>query len=402
MVQALEGIRIIDMTQWEAGTSFTQALAWLGADVIKVEAPGRGDPGRKSTQDKPGLDSPYFLALNNNKRSLTLNLKSEKGKEIFFELVKRADVVTENQGPGTLERLGLGYEVLQKVNPRIILGRIKGFGTYGPYSSFKSFDMIAQATGGAYCTTGYDDSPPMATGPTIGDIGTGYHAALGVTAALLQRERTGKGQVVEVAMQDAVVNIGRVAMMWYHHDPDATVRRESTPTFAVPSGIYPCKPGGKDDYAYVQAGETTNDTWTLLLKAIGRDDLIGDERYTSEEGRMERKEEIDEIVKGWTRQRTKYEVMHILGEAGVIVGACLNAKDIHSDPHLIEREMVVPYHHPQRDGNMTMLASPIKLSDSPNKLTRAPLLGEHSFEVLNEVLGYTKARVDALENDGVV
>ena len=401
MGQALEGIRIIDMTQWEAGTSFTQALAWLGADVIKVEAPGRGDPGRASTTDKPGLDSPYFLSLNSNKRSLALNLKSEKGKEIFFDLVRKADVVTENQGPGTLERLGLGYDVLREVNPRIILGRIKGFGTYGPYSSYKSFDMIAQATGGSFCTTGYNDGPPMSPGPSIGDIGTGYHAALGVTAALLQRERTGRGQMVEVSMQDAVVNFSRVAMTYYYHDPDRILRGDDIDFGSAPSGMYRCKPGGIDDYAFILVGETAKDPWPDLLKAMGREDLVGDERYATAEARNQRKEEVEGMVKKWAMQHTKHEVFRTLGDVGVVVGATFNAKDIHSDPHLLEREMIVSYEHPQR-GNWTMPGSPIKLSDSLTKVTTPPLLGQHTYEVLKEVLGYSEEQVKDLEREGVV
>ncbi|MFQ5934591.1 MAG: CaiB/BaiF CoA transferase family protein, partial [Dehalococcoidia bacterium] len=395
------GIRVIDLTQWEAGTSFTQALAWLGADVIKIEVPGRGDPGRVATSDKPDQDSPYFLILNSSKRSVTLNLKSEKGKEIFFELVKRGDVVAENQGPGTLERLGLGYDVLSKVNPGIILGRVKGFGTWGPYSGFKSFDMIAQATGGSYCTTGLPDGPPMSPGPTIGDIGTGYHAALGVTAALFQRERTGRGQVVEVAMQEAVVNFSRVAMMWYYHDPDQDLRASNGAWSSAPSGLYKCKPGGPDDYVYVYASETTVDIWSKLLKVIGREDLMGDERYATGELRFQRKDEVDKIVEDWTSKHTKYEAMTILGKAGVVAGATLNARDIHSDPHLLERGMIVSVDHPQR-GKFAMPGSPIKLSESPTHVTAAPLLGQHTAEVLNELLGYSEEQVEALEREGVV
>ena len=410
MGQALDDVRVVDLTQYEAGTSFTQALAWLGADVIKVEAPGRGDPGRALGSEKPGLDSPYFLILNSNKRSITLDLKTEKGKEVFLEMVKRADVVAENQGPGTLERLGLGYDVLEKANPRIILGRVKGFGTYGPYSSYKCFDMIAQAAGGSYCITGFADGAPMAPGATIGDIGTGYHAALGVTAALYQRERTGKGQVVEVAMQDAVVNFSRVGMMGYYYDPDKVLRVSrgnrngvtySTEFDPPPNGLYECKPGGVDDYAYVFAIDSPSDMWPRLLKVVGREDLIGDERYENGEARRERLDDVNQIIEEWTRQHTKYEVMNILGEAGLIVGACLNAKDIHSDPHLLERGMIVTYKHPDR-GTFTMPGSPIKLSDSSNEVTAPPLLGQHTREVLKEVLNYSDEQVNALEEDAIV
>ena len=212
MGKALDGIRVIDLTQFEAGTSCTQMLAWLGADVIKVEEPTRGDPGRNAMGSSPDRDAEYFLNLNANKRSLTLNLKSEEGKEILFDLLREADIMAENLAPDTLERLGLGYDVVSQVNPRIILARIKGFGTYGPYSGYKSFDPVAQAAGGAFCATGDPDGPPMKPGITVGDTGTGMHAVIGILAALWQRQSTGKGQVVELSMQDAIVNIARVWM----------------------------------------------------------------------------------------------------------------------------------------------------------------------------------------------
>ncbi|MEE9199354.1 MAG: CoA transferase [Dehalococcoidia bacterium] len=400
MEQALDGVRVLDLTQFEAGPTCTQALAWLGAEVIKVEPPRRGDPARQTSPRRPGFDSPYFLILNCNKRSITLNLKSERGKKVFLQLVKKADVVAENQGPGTLERLGLGYDILSQANPRIILARVKGFGTYGPYSQYKSFDMVAQATGGSYCTNGYADGPPMPIKVTMGDIGTGYHAALGVAAALYQRERTGKGQVIEVSMQDAVVNFSRVAMMWYYDDPNSNLRQGGLPGNA-PASLYRCKPGGPDDYAYVFAGEQPADMWDKLLKAIAREDLIGDERYANAEARYERREEVDRLVEEWTILHTKYEVMNTLGKAGVVAGACLNARDIHMDPHLLERGMIVTVDHPEW-GEFTLPGSPIKMSDSPTTIAAAPLLGQDTSQVLGEILGFPEEEVKALEKEGIV
>ena len=286
MAKALEGIRIIDLTQFEAGTTCTQALAWLGADVIKVEAPGKGDPGRRASADVPGLDSYYFLLLNANKRSLTLNVKTEEGKKIFLDLVRKADIVVENLGPGTLERLGLTFDVLSEVNPKIILTRVKGFGTYGPYSGFKSFDMIAQMVGGAAAMTGHPGGSPTLMGITAGDIGTGYHAALGIMAALWQRQVTGVGQELEVSMQDAVVNLGRVMMMTYNMTGKAPDRRGTTTAGVFPGDIFRCAPGGFDDYAFIYVSSVIGDSmWPKLLKVMGRDDLIGDPRYSTSQAR---------------------------------------------------------------------------------------------------------------------
>ncbi|MCH9009282.1 MAG: CoA transferase [Chloroflexi bacterium] len=403
MGKALEGIRVVDLTQFEAGTSCTQTLAWLGADVIKVEEPTRGDPGRSAlgSGGANGRDSEYFLNLNSNKRSVGLNLKSETGKQIFFDLVRQGDIVAENLAPGALERLGLGYDVLSDINPRIILARIKGFGTYGPYSEYKSFDPVAQAAGGAFTTTGDPDGIPMKPGPNIGDTGTGMHAAIGILAALWQRQTTGKGQVVEVSMQDAVVNFTRVAMCRSDQGRIVPPRRGSRWPGRPATGTFKCAPGGPDDYVYLIAGPMRMNMWHGLLKSIGREDLIEDPEYQDASKLADKTDEINDMIEDWTRGQTKTEAMRILGDAGVPCSATFNAVDIYADEHLIEREMIVEYDHPEW-GTFKMPGCPIKLSDSPVKVASPPLLGEHTSEVLSEFLGYDDERMAELKAQGVI
>ena len=401
MSKALEGIRIVDLTQFEAGTSCTEILAWLGADVIKVEEPTKGDPGRYGNTDIQGVDSGYFINLNANKRSITLDLKQQRGKEVFFELVKQGDVVAENLAPGTLERLGLGYDALSAVNPKIVLARVKGFGTYGPYAKYKSFDMIAQAAGGSMAVTGWPGDPPTHPGSTIGDTGTGIHAALGIMAALWQRQSTGKGQVVEVAMQDAVVNFTRVAMCNFNETHKARPRSGNSVSGMPGTRTYRCKPGGPDDYVYLAAGPRRPNLWLPLIRAIGGDEVAGDPRYSDSDWCVENAATLDEMIETWTMERTKYEVFHILGEAGVPCGPTLNAEDIYSDPHLAERDMIMTLEHPKR-GPFMMPGCPIKLSDSPAEPRIAPLLGEHTEEVLSGILGFGEKELAKLHEQQVI
>lgn len=385
MGKALDGVRIIDLTQFEAGTSCTQLLAWLGADVIKVEEPTHGDPGRFSNSDIPGVDSGYFLNLNSNKRSVALDLKQAKGKDIFFDLVRQADIVAENLAPGTLERLGLGYDVLTEVNPKIVLARIKGFGTYGPYADYKSFDMIAQAAGGSMAVTGNAGDPPIRPGATIGDTGTGLHAAVGIMAALWQRQTTGKGQVVEVAMQDAVVNLTRVAMSTFNETGKARPRSGNNPQGLPGSRTYPCKPGGPDDWVYLGAMPRRTNLWLALIRAVGGDEMADDPNYSNYDWVVEHTDELNDMIEGWTMDRTKYEVFHILGKAGVPCGPTLNAEDIYTDPQLLARDMIVTLEHSER-GAFMVPGCPVKMSDSPVELEIGPHLGGHTEEVLKELL----------------
>ncbi len=400
MQKALEGIRVIDLTQFEAGTSCTQMLAWLGADVIKIENPGVGDPGRRSGREAEG-DSNYFIHYYSNKRSVTINLKTEKGREMFFDLVRGGDIVAENLAPGTLERLELGYDVLAEVNPRIILARVKGFGTYGPYSTYKSFDPVAQAAGGAFCATGEPGGPPMRPGTTSGDSATGMHAAIGILAALWQRQATGRGQVVEVSMQDAIVNLSRTWMARAEQGKVSPERTGNSLRSSPGVGTFRCAPGGPDDYVYMIASPARKPMWSALVTAIGRDDLIDDPRLKDAGEMAEATDEINQVIDSWTQKHTKFEVMKILGEAGVPASACFNAVDLYADEHLRQREMIVNVDHPTY-GPFTLPGCPVKMSDSPVDFTAAPLLGQHNEEVFAEAFGYDTDALDQLQQQKVI
>jgi len=399
MEKALAGVTVLDLTQYEAGTSCTEMLAWLGADVIKVEEPKMGEQGRWRNTDKPGVDSYYFMLLNANKRSITLNLKSERGKEIFIDLVKKVDVLSENYSLGTLEGLGLGYDRLREINPRLIYLTVKGFGTYGPYSKFKSFDMIAQAAGGAMALTGFPGSLPLKPGPTIGDTGTGIHAACGVLAAYVQRLRTGKGQKVEVAMQEAVLNYVRVPMMGTYITQKPT-KRVGNRLGAGPVGdIFKCSPGGPNDFVYLYC--SNEEMWKTLLNTLDRRDVFDDSRFKDRKGQRENAEALTQIIEEWTGKRTKHEVMKIMGEAGVPCGAVLDSVELLNDPHLRERGMIVTVDHPVR-GKFTMPGCPVKLEDSPADITTAPLLGQHNREIYAAMMGFKDDDLELLKQQGVI
>lgn len=397
MSKALEGIRIIDMTHNQAGPACTQILAWLGADVIKLEEPGKGDVARTNMRDQDS-DSLFFLILNANKQSLTLNLKTEEGKELFKKVIEKADVLVENFSPGALDRLGLGYKVLSKINKKLIYATIKGFGTYGPYSEFKSFEPIAQAMGGAMCATGFPENPPTYVWPAIGDSGTGMHMAIGILAALQQRNSSGKGQEVEVSMQDSVANIMRISLRDHQRLGGVQARTGNQLGKNVPGSTYPCAPGGRNDYIYIFAQQQM---WKAFANAIGRPDIIEDSRYATPESRWDNRETLNAIIEGWTRQKTKYEAMRILGDAGVPSGACQDTGEILEDPHLKEREMIIDIDYPPR-GKYKTVGCPIKLSDSPADIKRPPTLGEHTEDLLGKLCGVTPEDFTKLREKGAI
>ena len=393
----LEGIRIVDLTQVQAGPSCTQLFAFLGADVIKIEEPGVGDRTRREMAIKDDVDSFYFIVFNANKRSLTLNLKTEAGRAILLKMVQKSDIVVENYGPGQMERFGLSYDTLKTANPRVVYCAIKGFGSYGPNAHVKSFEHIAQAMGGAMSAQGEPGRQPSFVGAGIGDSGTGLHAAIGMLAALRQRDATGRPQRVEVSMQDGVVNLMRARMIDTFNSGLPAERKGNAP-WGGPPLIHPCKPGGADDYiAIVLAG----DSWDTILALAERADLIGDPRYSTHEAREKRPDEVAEIVRSWTRTVTKYEAMQTLTELGIAAGAVQDSCEVLRDSHLKAREMVLDIHDPAR-GDYQVIGCPIKVEGNDVPVTPPPLLGEHSEEVLTTMLGLSAQEVAELRKAGVV
>src|SRR3954454_15306149 len=397
MTKALDGIRIIDMTHNQAGPACAQILAFLGADVIKLEEPKAGDVARTVHADKKNGDSLFFLLFNANKRSLTLNLKTEDGKRLFKEVVAKSDVLLENFSPGAMERLGLGWDVLRDINPRLIYATIKGFGSYGPHAHFKSYEPVAQAMGGAMSVTGFPDNPPTLVLPAIGDSGTGMQMAIGILAALQQRHSTGRGQHVEVAMQDAVVNIIRVSLRDHQRAGRPMERHGNQLGHTVPGTTYACAPGGPNDYVIMLAQPQM---WPALVKVLGRPELAEDPRFKTAEARWENRAELNAIVEAWTGQRSKHEVMRLMGDAGVPCGACLDTGEVLADPHLRARAMMLGVDYPTR-GTYQTVGWPIKLSDSPADVARPPLLGEHTEELLSALCGVGPGELQRLRDAGV-
>ncbi|HEY7163303.1 MAG TPA: formyl-CoA transferase [Candidatus Binatia bacterium] len=413
MGKALDGVRILDMTHVQSGPTCTQLLAWFGADVIKVELPGRGDITRSQLRDLPNVDSLYFTMLNCNKRSITLNTKTEQGKEIFRKLIKACDVMVENFAPGALDRQGFTWEVIHDLNPRLIYASVKGFGP-GRYEDCKVYENVAQCTGGAASTTGFDDGPPIVTGAQIGDSGTGVHLAAGILAALLQREKTGKGQRVICAMQDAVLNLCRVKLRDQQrlaHGPlkeypqypngtfgDAVPRAGNASGGGQPGWAVRTKGGGPNDYIYVIIQPQG---WEPLMKLCGREELIADPEWATPEARLPKLDQCFGIIEQWALTIDKFEVMRRLNEFDVPCGPILDMGEIAAEQALRETGTVVEVDHPQR-GKFLTVGNPIKLSDSPAEVKRSPLLGEHTEEVLRTILQYRDEEIQAARKAGAI
>lgn len=401
MDQALRGVRVLDFTQFEAGPSCTLLLAWMGADVIKVEEPAKGDQGRRLGAEKDGQDGWYFLLLNANKRSITLNLKSPEGLALCKDLIRHADIMVENFAPGTIETLGLGYDQVRDLNPALIYASIKGFGTFGPYSEYKSFDMIAQAMGGSYSITGVPGGPPLKPGTNAGDTGTGLHAAIGILSAYIQRLRNGKGQRLELSMQEAVINLMRPSFRGHYTTGKPVPRVGYGGGGRDLTDLFPCHPGGPNDYVFIRGTGISEAVWNALLKVMGREDLLGDPRYRTPRDRDSRIAEVNAIFTEYCRSRSKHQVMTEVAPLGIPCGAVQDTVEVLNDPHLITRGMIAQVEHPVA-GAFSMPGCPIHLDESPVEVKPAPLLGQHNQEVLYEMLGYSAEQVQALKAQGVI
>ncbi len=413
-MKALAGVRILDFTHVQSGPTCTQLLAWFGADVIKVERPGTGDITRGQLQDIPKVDSLYFTMLNHNKRSITLDTKNKTGKEVLERLIKTCDVLVENFGPGVLDRMGFPWETIHQLNPRMIVASIKGFGP-GPYEDCKVYENVAQCTGGAASTTGFREGLPLVTGAQIGDSGTGLHLALGIVTALYQRTHSGKGQRVTCAMQDGVLNLCRVKLrdqQRLDHGPlteysqfgegvpfgPAVPRAGNDSGGGQPGRIVKCKgwEGDPDAYLYFI---TQAPVWEKICDVIGEPTWKTDENFATPKARLPRLNQIFERIEQWTMTKTKFEAMNILNEFDIPCGPILSMKELAEDQSLRATGTVVEVDHPAR-GKYLSVGNPIKLSDSPADVKRSPLLGEHTEEVLRDVLGYSADEVSAIKASG--
>ena len=414
-MKALEGVKILDMTHVQSGPTCTQLLAWFGADVIKVERPGVGDATRKQLVDVPGADSLYFTMLNHNKRSVTLNTKSDEGKAIFTKLIQHCDVMVENFAPGALDRMGFSWEKIQEINPRMIYASVKGFGP-GPYQECKVYENVAQCAGGSASTTGMLGDVPMVTGAQIGDSGTGLHLALGIVTALYQRTHSGKGQRVECAMQDSVLNLCRVKLrdqqrlkagplteysQFGEGIPfgDATPRAGNDSGGGQPGRILKCKGWETDPNAYTYF-ITQAAVWEKICDVIGKPEWKTDEDFATPKARLPHLNQIFGAIEDWTMTKTKFEVMEICNPLDIPVGPILSMKEIAEEPSLRDTGTVVEVDHPERGAYLTV-GNPIKLSDCPADVKRSPLLGEHTDEILAEI-GLSSDEIEAAKTGGAV
>ena len=399
----LTGIKVVDFTQFEAGPSCTEALAWFGAEVVKIENPGAGDPGRRLRKGQPDDDPYYFQMFNANKKSIAINLKSPRGVQIVKDLLKQADICVENMAPGTIERLGLGYDVVKEINPRIIYAQVKGFGEGSPYEKNLAFDMIAQAMGGLISVTGERGRQPVKPGLSFGDTGTGMTMAISILAALRGRDKTGVGCRLQVAMQDAMMHYMRTNFSTQARTGMA-VERDGTRSGGGtngPSGLYPCAPGGSNDYVWIMTSRGNPEHWVRLCKVMGREDLIDDPRFANPNLRVANDAILDPIIREWTMRHTKYEAMNLVGGAGIPAGAVLDTMELQNEETFVKRGIMQYMEHPSYKP-FKMPAWPVRVNGKPPTVKASPILGQHTGDVLNGWLELGDADLAALKSDGVI
>lgn len=399
----LRGVRVVDFTQFEAGPSCTEALAWLGAEVVKVENPRTGDPGRRLRPNQPDDDPYYFHMFNANKKSITVNLKSPRGLALVQDLLRKADICVENMAPGTIERLGLGYDDVRAINPGIIYCQVKGFGTGSPYEKNLAFDMIAQATGGTISVSGEKGRGPVKPGISLGDTGTGMTMAITILGALHKRAQTGEGHRLQVAMQDAMLHYMRTNFSTQAKS-GAAVQRDGTHSGGgsnAPSGLYPCAPGGPNDYVWIMTSRANPEHWARLCKVMGREELIEDARFATPRDRVKNMDLLDGMIADWTRTRSKHDAMAQVGGAGIPAGAVLDTMELQNDPSFEERGIMQVMRHPKH-APFKMPAWPVRVDGKPPKVEASPILGQHTTEVLTDWLGLSASDVEALKTDGAV
>jgi len=416
MSKPLEGIKIIDFTHVQAGPACTQLLAWYGADVIKVERPGSGDVTRSQLRDIPGVDALYFTMLNSNKRSLTLDTKTQAGKEILTKLIKESDVLVENFGPGALDRMGFTWEHIKELNPGMIVASVKGFSDGHHYEDLKVYENVAQCAGGAASTTGFDDGPPTVSAAALGDSNTGMHLAIGILTALRARDKSGKGQKVAVSMQDSVLNLCRVKLRdqqrldrvgyleeypQYPHGSfsDVVPRGGNAGGGGQPGWVLKCKGWETDPNAYIYF-TIQGHAWAPICRAIGKEEWIEDPGYMTAQARQDKIFAIFGTIEEWLKDKTKFEAVDILRKFDIPCSPVLTMKELANDPSLRASGTIVEVDHKER-GKYLTVGSPIKFSDMQPEITGSPLLGEHTDEVL-EQLGYNQQQIKTLREERVV
>jgi formyl-CoA transferase len=410
MSKPLEGIRIIDFTHVQAGPACTQLLGFYGADVIKVERPGSGDVTRSQLRDIPGVDALYFTMLNGNKRSLTLDTKTKEGKEVLEKMIKVSDVLVENFGPGALDRMGFKWERIQELNPKLILASVKGFSDGHSYEDLKVYENVAQCAGGAASTTGFWDGPPTVSAAALGDSNTGMHLAIGILTALMQRERTGKGQKVSCSMQDAVLNLCRVKLRdqqrldkigyleeypQYPHGTftDVVPRGGNAGGGGQPGWVLKCKGWETDPNAYIYF-TIQGHAWEPITRALGRPEWATDPAYMTAKARQDKIFDIFAVIEEWLKDKTKFEAVDILRKFDIPCSPVLSMKELAASPDLRKSGSIVEVDHKER-GKYLTIGSPIKFSDLTVEVTPSPVLGEHTDEVLAD-LGYGKEQIAKL------